>query len=155
MQPIDLKPAGSFNPVAVPRHVVQQRFRQPKHNIPQTPAERARILQAIRHYVAEFNPVPPLPVEQLKEHADKVVEMLQCDAIYRDYVGVLLNNEMWREQLASIPYERRLLLLPKCLRVEAKCPAPANSAGCARSRICKMRRKSLATPCSSPKARPS
>ncbi len=129
MQPIDLKPAGSFNPVAVPRHVVQQRFRQPKHNIPQTPAERARILQVIRHYVAEFNPVPPLPVEQLKEHADKVVEMLQCDAIYRDYVGVLLNNEMWREQLASVPYERRLLLLPKCLRVEAKCPAPFDEFG--------------------------
>src|SRR6059036_3097298 len=129
MQPIDLKPAGSFNPVAVPRHVVQQRFRQPKHNIPQTPGERARILQVIRHYVAEFNPVPPLPVEQLKEHADKVVEMLRCDGIYRDYVGVLLNNEMWREQLASVPYERRLLLLPKCLRVEAKCPAPFDEFG--------------------------
>src|SRR5881296_710795 len=129
MQPIDLKPAGSFNPVAVPRHVVQQRFRQPKHNIPQTPGERARILQVIRHYVAEFNPVPPLPIEQLKEHADKVVEMLRCDAIYRDYVGVLLNNEMWREQLASVPYERRLLLLPKCLRVEAKCPAPFDEFG--------------------------
>src|SRR5881296_1617799 len=129
MQPIDLKPAGSFNPVAVPRHVVQQRFRQPKHNIPQTPGERARILQVIRHYVAEFNPVPPLPIEQLKEHADKVVEMLRCDAIYRDYVGVLLNNEMWREQLASVPYKRRLLLLPKCLRVEAKCPAPFDEFG--------------------------
>ena len=38
--------------------------------------------------------------------------------LYTDYVGVLLNNEVWREQLATVPYERRLLLLPKCLRVE-------------------------------------
>src|SRR5213594_2302172 len=112
-----------MTPLAIPRPVPVQRFRPPKNNVPQTPIERSHILNVIRNYVAEFNPVPPLPIEQLKEHADKVVEMLRCDGIYRDYVGVLLNNELWREQLASVPYERRLLLLPKCLRVEAKCPA--------------------------------
>ena len=36
---------------------------------------------------------------------------------------------MWREQLATVPYERRLLLLPKCLRVEDKCPAPFDEFG--------------------------
>jgi geranylgeranyl diphosphate synthase type II len=129
MQTIELKPAGSFNPVAVPRHVVQQRVRTPKKNIPQTSIERSHILQVVRHYVAEYNPVPPMPTDELKQHADKLVELLKCDAIYRDYIGVLLNNEMWRESLASVPYERRLLLLPKCLRVEAKCPAPFDEFG--------------------------
>jgi geranylgeranyl pyrophosphate synthase len=128
-QPISLKPAGSFNSLAIPRHVVQQRFRPPKKNVPQTPFERARILQSIRHYVAEHNPVPPLPLEELKVHADRVVEMLQCDPIYRDYLGVLINNEIWRETLAQVPFERRLLLLPKCLRVESKCPAPFDEFG--------------------------
>jgi geranylgeranyl pyrophosphate synthase len=42
---------------------------------------------------------------------------------------VLINNELWREQLAGVPFERRLLLLPKCLRVEAKCPAPFDEFG--------------------------
>ena len=51
-----LVPAGSFDPVAVPRHVVQQRFRTPKKSIPQSTVERNHILQAVRHYVAEFNP---------------------------------------------------------------------------------------------------
>src|SRR5438876_8529466 len=115
--------------VAVPRHAIQQRFRPAKKNIPQTTAERNRLLQFVRHYVAEYNPVPPLPVEQLKEHADRAIHLLKCDAIYRDYLGVLINNEMWRETLASVPFERRLLLLPKCLRVEAKCPAPFDEFG--------------------------
>ncbi|MDB6129209.1 MAG: hypothetical protein JWM04_316, partial [Verrucomicrobiales bacterium] len=44
-------------------------------------------------------------------------------------IGVLVNNELWRESLASIPFERRLLLLPKCLRVESKCPAPFDEFG--------------------------
>ncbi len=129
MQPIELKPAGSFGAVAIPRHVVQQRFRPPKHNVPQTPIERNHILQLVRHYVAEFNPVPPMPADELKIHADKIVEMLKCDAVYCDYIGVLLNNEMWRETLASVPFEKRLLLLPKCLRVESKCPAPFDEFG--------------------------
>lgn len=131
MQPILLKPAGSFVPGAaqIPKHVVQQRVRTPKKNIPQTAVERNHILQVIRNYVAEFNPVPPMPAEDLKVHADRVVGMLQCDPIYRDYVGVLINNEMWRETLASVPFERRLLLLPKCLRVESKCPAPFDEFG--------------------------
>jgi geranylgeranyl pyrophosphate synthase len=68
-------------------------------------------------------------MDEVKVHADRVVEMLGCDSIYRDYIGVLINNEMWRDSLAAIPYERRLLLLPKCLRVESKCPAPFDEFG--------------------------
>ena len=114
---------------ALPRHVVQQRFRAPKKNIPQTPAERSRFLHSIRNYVAEHNPVPPMPADELKVHADRLVQMLGTDPIYRDYIGVLISNEMWRETLAQVPFEKRLLLLPKCLRVEAKCPAPFDEFG--------------------------
>ena len=116
-------------PASLPRLVPQQKWRPPKKNIPQTPEERQHILRVVRNYVAEFNPVPPLPTEDLKVHADRVVAQLKCDPIYRDYIGVLLNNEMWREQLAGVPFERRLLLLPKCLRVESKCPAPFDEFG--------------------------
>lgn len=120
---------GSSGPVPVPRHAVQQRMRAPKANIPQTPFERTRMLHAVREYVAENKPVPPLPMAQLKEHADRLVQLLRCDPRHRDYLGVLLNNELWRESLASVPFERRLLLLPKCLRVESKCPAPFDEFG--------------------------
>ena len=115
--------------LTIPRPVPTQRFRQPKANIPQTVMERNHILQVVRKYVQEKNPVPPLPADELKRHAEVVVAQLQCEPIYRDYVGVLINNEMWREPLASVPFERRLLLLPKCLRVENKCPAPFDEFG--------------------------
>lgn len=64
-----------------------QRVRAPKQNIPQTVVGRNHFLQVIRNYVAEFNPVPPLPTEELKVHADGLVVMLKCDPIYRDYLG--------------------------------------------------------------------
>jgi geranylgeranyl pyrophosphate synthase len=57
------------------------------------------------------------------------VAKLGIAPIYTDYTGVLINNELWRESLAAVPYERRLLLIPKCLRVESKCPAPFDEFG--------------------------
>src|SRR5687768_3819453 len=123
---ISFRPNGT---VALPKLVPMQKWRAPKKNIPPTLLMRQHILQAVRNYVAEFTPVPPLPADQLKVHADRLVQSLGCDAIFRDYIGVLLNNEMWREQLAAVPFERRLLLLPKCLRVESKCPAPFDEFG--------------------------
>src|SRR5687768_5400227 len=116
-------------PLAIPRPVPLQKFRTPKKNIPQTNIQRNAISNFVREYVAEHNPVPPMPSDELKAHADKIVGLLKCDPIYRDYIGVLVSNEMWREALAAVPYERRLLLLPKCLRVESKCPAPFDEFG--------------------------
>jgi len=87
------------------------------------------ILREVRHYVAEQTLVPPVPMADLKEHADELVAALNTKEIYRDYVGILINNELWRETLATVPFERRLLMLPKCLRVEARCPAPFDEFG--------------------------
>ncbi len=115
--------------LSLPKPIAPARYRQPKKNIPQTPEERTQILHAVRNYVAEFCPTPPVPLAELGEHADRVVQRLGCAAVYRDYIGVLINNELWREQLAAVPFERRLLLMPKCLRVESKCPAPFDEFG--------------------------
>jgi geranylgeranyl diphosphate synthase type II len=115
--------------LTLPKAIAPARFRTPKKNIPQTIEERQHILHTVRNYVAEYAPTPPLPVPELAEHADRVVQRLGCAPIYRDYIGVLINNELWREQLAAVPFERRLLLMPKCLRVESKCPAPFDEFG--------------------------
>src|SRR5215470_5469090 len=110
---------------------VPTRWRQPQNNIPQTLPERERLRRVIADYVQSHRDtlVPPLVVDELKRHAGNVADLAGVDSVYCDYIGVLLNNEVWREQLAGIPYDRRLLLLPKCLRVEDRCPAPFDEFG--------------------------
>jgi geranylgeranyl pyrophosphate synthase len=105
--------------------------RPPQANIPQTPAEREYLRSVVSRYVDERREsiVPPLVMDELRNHADAVVALAGADGAYRDYVGVLLNNEVWTEHLATVPFDRRLLLLPKCLRVEDKCPAPFDDFG--------------------------
>src|SRR5262245_1437863 len=117
------------NLVVLPRALPTQPLRPTQDNVPGTRLERDRIKAVIQAYVSEVRPVPPMPIDELREHADRVVDGAGLLAKYRDYVAVLLNNEAWRETLAGIPYERRLLLLPKCLRVEAKCPASFDEYG--------------------------
>jgi geranylgeranyl pyrophosphate synthase len=108
---------------------LNRRLRQPKKNIPQTKQHRDEILRQVREYADAAKLVPPVPLNELQEHTDKILAIHAIDKIHRDYVGVLLANETWRESLATVPYEKRLLLMPKCLRVESKCPAPFDEFG--------------------------
>ena len=105
--------------------------RPPQANIPQTLHEREYLRSAVVRYVEERRDslVPPLVLDELRNHGDAVVSLAAVDPVYRDYAGILVNNEVWTEHLATVPFERRLLLLPKCLRVEDKCPAPFDEFG--------------------------
>lgn len=112
-----------------PIPVTVRRFRQPKKTLPQTKIERDNVLAKVRAYIEANKVVPPTPLDELRVHAEKVIAENSFNPVWIDYIGVLLANESWRETLATIPYERRLLLMPKCLRVESKCPAPFDEFG--------------------------
>lgn len=132
-QPHMSSPVDTIKAIKVPKPVpiTTTRFRPPKKNIPQTKIERDYFLENIKQYVGKDNPVPPMPLDELEEHAKEILKRMgrEGERTYLHYTAVCLNNEMWRETLAEIPYERRLLLMPKCLRVEEKCPAPFDEFG--------------------------
>jgi len=113
----------------LPKATPVRRGRQPQEGIPQTRGERERIRARLREYIAEKSPVPPLRMAELRGLAEAFAESQQIDPKYVDYVAVLLNNEVWRDSMASVPYDRRLLLLPKCLRIESQCPASFDEFG--------------------------
>jgi geranylgeranyl pyrophosphate synthase len=104
-------------------------LRLPQGNVPQTKAARDRLLQAARDYVAQVRPVPPLSLDELRSHTRIVLERACLASKYADFVAVVLNNEVWRDTVAVIPYSRRLFLLPNCLRNPAECPAPFDDLG--------------------------
>lgn len=125
-------------PLVLPRVLHVQQPRLPQETIPQLRYDRDRLKALVQAYVAEVRPVPPLPVGELREHAERVLLRAGLGQKYRDYAAVLVNNEAWRDTLAGIPYDRRLLLLPKCLRIESKCPAPFDEFGllCKKCGLC-------------------
>jgi len=104
-------------------------LRPPQDNIPQTRHERDALLQAVVEYVEREKPVSPLSVDELRTHAQAVLKAVNSDDKYADYTAVLVSNEVWRPTVSRIPYEKRLLLLPQCLRNAEECPAGFDEIG--------------------------
>lgn len=100
-----------------------------QEGIPPDRAERDRIRRAIRDCAAAANLRAPLSLRELHEHSGRLVQAAGAERTWRSWMMVLLNNEAWRPRLAEIPYERRLLLLPQCLRDADACMGTIDELG--------------------------
>ena len=115
--------------VPLPRVLPVRAERPVQSNIPPTREEREQLRALAKRFAAETELVPPLPMAELQHVAETLCRTEGIDTSYTEVAALLINNEMWREALAAVPYERRLLLLPKCMRVEEHCPAPFDELG--------------------------
>ncbi len=109
--------------------ITARSLRPPQDNIPQTRQQRDGLLQIVGEYVEQEKPVGPLSIEELRTCAEAVLKKANLNRKYLNYTGVLINNEVWRRTVAGIPFEKRLLLLPKCLRSVEECPAQFDEVG--------------------------
>ena len=114
-------------PPPVPPAVI--RSRPPQAGIPPTKADRDGLRDAVRRGMSRDLAVPPLGMDELRRRATAALAEAGLPETYLDYAVVTVNNESWRDALAAVPFERRLLLMPKCLRVENRCPAPFDEFG--------------------------
>lgn len=97
--------------------------------IPPTKADRDRLLELALHYVAIEKPVPPLALDELMAHAARVLELAEMPGTFKDFASILVSNATWSEHVASTPYDRRLLLLPQCLRDKEQCKGEIDEFG--------------------------
>jgi geranylgeranyl pyrophosphate synthase len=97
--------------------------------VPSDKGERDGIRSAVHEYVSTQKLVPPLSMEELRRHTDLFLVQRGVGRSYRDFITVLIGNEIWWDTLAGIPYERRVLLLPQCLRNQQSCPAEMDEMG--------------------------
>ena len=116
-------------PLQLPVQGPRQTYRRAQSNSPDDKQVRVRLKQLTEDYITRGGAVPPLTMDELREHTSAVLQEAGLDPIYKDYAAILVGNAAWRDAVARIPYDRRLLLIPKCLRVEDKCPAPFDEFG--------------------------
>ena len=112
---------GGGAPLTLPPRMPRQRHRPAQAGIPDDRRVRDRLSRIASDHVKRTGSVPPLTMEELREHTVAVLEEAGLDESHEKYAAILVSNAAWRDTLARIPYDRRLLLLPKCLRMEEKC----------------------------------
>jgi geranylgeranyl diphosphate synthase, type II len=89
--------------------------------VPARVETRRNLRESVRAFLAGKNVLPPASLETLTEFAEELSGKAGTDNNFPDFTIVLLGNEIWRDTVASIPYNRRLLLLPQCLRNKNGC----------------------------------
>ncbi len=106
--------------------------------VPLDPARRRQLADVVAAYAARERLEPPLTADELTAHARCVGAGLDARDDELPFVAVLLNNMLWSEVIASVPFERRLLLLPQCLARPEVCRADRDGLGllCAQCGAC-------------------
>ena len=69
--------------------------------------------------------------EDLEQLARTLLEGLGLPGQYLGFAMVAINNEFWRTQYAAVPFAKRLLLLPHCLRDTEGCRGTYSQTGLA------------------------
>src|SRR5688572_26378594 len=97
--------------------------------IPETRSLRDQIRDAAAAYIKPLDKSRPLTKDEFRSHSDILLRQLGLGDQYLGFTLVCLANEFWREQVAAIPFHRRLLLVPHCLKNAEGCPAEYDEFG--------------------------
>ncbi len=97
--------------------------------VPQDKARRNRYEAVVDDYVRNNGLVPPLTENEILQHAACLRSILDSDPGELIYISLLINNRIWLDTVSRIPYERRLLLLPRCLSNPEECRAEKDAIG--------------------------
>ena len=65
----------------------------------------------------------------MESHARRLLAGMRLPECYTGWTMVALASAFWYDQVAAVPHERRLLILPHCLRSASSCEATCDELG--------------------------
>lgn len=97
--------------------------------VPQAREQRDRIRAAAEAFARSLDRDKPFNRPALQAMGEQVLVTLGLDAQFLGFTMVCIANSFWREQVMAVPFHRRLLLLPHCLKNAEGCPADYDEFG--------------------------
>ncbi|MEY4567359.1 MAG: hypothetical protein RLY14_2329 [Planctomycetota bacterium] len=112
-----------------------QRTKSPKRKtghlklVPETRELRERLKARCREIAARLDKETPLTKDQMEVVARRALEEMNLTEGYVGWMMVVLSTAFWEDQVAAVPPNRRLFLLPHCLKHAEGCPADYDEFG--------------------------
>lgn len=97
--------------------------------VPETLALRERIKTEAERFAEMLDRSKPFLKNELERYGRTLLAELDLPEKYLGFTMVLIGNFFWKRQLLAIPFERRMLLLPHCLKHAEGCPADYDEFG--------------------------
>ncbi|MGE0606742.1 MAG: polyprenyl synthetase family protein [Pirellulales bacterium] len=97
--------------------------------MPETKAAREELRQRCADVSSKLDKSQPLSKDEMEQIARRLLQDASQPEGFLGWTMVMLASEFWREQVAGVPFERRLFLLPHCLKHAEGCPADYDEFG--------------------------
>ena len=97
--------------------------------VPETLGQRDQMKADCDRFMASIDKSQAFTKDELESLGRRFLEEHRLPEKYLGFVMVLLGNSFWKRQFLSVPFEKRLLLLPHCLKHAEGCPAEYDEFG--------------------------
>ncbi len=106
--------------------------------VPPTLTEREELKRAAETYTRPLDKRRPFSRNELERHGRALLEQIGKPEGYLGFMMVMIGNFFWKRQFLALPFHRRMLLLPHCLKHADGCPAEYDEFGldCERCGAC-------------------
>lgn len=98
-------------------------------DVPSEKSKRVQIREAVESYFIVNQVMPPVSYDALSGFASLLIESHKWEERYRAFVMVCCGNAIWRPVIGATPFNRRIFLLPQCLRNTTHCAAQQDELG--------------------------
>ena len=98
-------------------------------DVPETLELRESLRARCQEVADRLDRSVPLTKDDMEKVARRTLEEADLPEGYLGWVMVMLSTAFWREELKAVPPERRLFLLPHCLKHAEGCPAEYDQFG--------------------------
>lgn len=97
--------------------------------VPETREMRDKVRDKARELAVRLDRARGFTRDELRALAEALLADMGLGSQYSGFAAVCIANEFWRDQVQAIPFNRRLLLLPHCLKHAEGCPADYDEFG--------------------------
>lgn len=97
--------------------------------VPETLAQREDMKAAAEAFAESIDKTRSLTKNELEAHGRTLLAERNEPEKFLGFIMVMIGNYFWRRQFLATPFERRLLLLPHCLKHAEGCPAEYDEFG--------------------------
>lgn len=97
--------------------------------VPDTIELRESLRARCADIAARIDRATPMTKDEMEQVARRALEEADLPEAYLGWMMVMISSEFWKESLAAVPPERRLFLLPHCLKHAEGCPAEYDQFG--------------------------
>lgn len=91
--------------------------------------ERLALINHAESYVSTRGILPPFSYKHLSCLAEDIIKDNNLPLSSKAFLMICCSNAIWRKVLEKIPYQRRILFLPECLKNSQKCYAAKDAFG--------------------------